>query len=56
VGQNPTDYAQAMTVQDAYNHWSDTYDADRNVMRDLDHAVLARTVGDLTAAEKEIKP
>ena len=26
-----------MNIQDAYTRWSDTYDSDRNLTRDLDH-------------------
>ena len=35
-----------MTVQSAYNDWSQTYDTDENATRDLDHTVLKRVVGD----------
>src|SRR5678816_4158762 len=37
-----------MKIQDAYTHWSTTYDSDRNLTRDLDqlateHALKGRT-------------
>jgi len=35
-----------MTVQEAYNEWSSTYDSDGNATRDLDRTVLARVLGD----------
>ena len=35
-----------MTVQSAYNDWSQTYDTDENATRDLDHTVLKRVVGE----------
>jgi malonyl-CoA O-methyltransferase len=39
-----------MNVQTAYNQWSAAYDADRNVTRDLDHAVMQQTVQNLSCA------
>ncbi|MDX2215583.1 MAG: class I SAM-dependent methyltransferase [Oculatellaceae cyanobacterium bins.114] len=35
-----------MSVQDAYNHWSTTYDTDINLTRDLDQAVTRKTLSD----------
>lgn len=32
-----------MTIQDAYNHWADSYDADRNLTRDLDAWIVRET-------------
>jgi ubiquinone/menaquinone biosynthesis C-methylase UbiE len=37
-----------VTVQDAYNEWSHTYDSDPNETRDLDHLVLGRFLQDLS--------
>lgn len=34
-----------MNVQEAYNHWAETYDADENATRDLDGLVLRRVLG-----------
>jgi len=34
-----------MTVQSAYNDWSQTYDTDENATRDLDHTILQRVLG-----------
>lgn len=36
-----------MSVQEAYNHWSATYDTDENLTRDLDQAVTRDTLADL---------
>jgi len=36
-----------MRVQEAYNHWSATYDTDENLTRDLDQVVTRDTLGDL---------
>ncbi len=33
-----------MSIQEAYNHWSVTYDTDENRTRDLDHAVTRETL------------
>jgi malonyl-CoA O-methyltransferase len=30
----------SMSIQQAYNEWSQTYDSDRNLTRDLDHQIL----------------
>jgi ubiquinone/menaquinone biosynthesis C-methylase UbiE len=38
-----------MSVQEAYNEWSLTYDTDTNATRDLDHVVTRRVLGDLQA-------
>lgn len=35
-----------MNIQEAYNHWSATYDTDENLTRDLDHAVTRETLID----------
>jgi len=35
-----------MSIQEAYNHWSATYDIDENRTRDLDHAVTRETLVD----------
>ncbi len=45
-----TGYERAMTfnIQSAYNRWSQTYDVQENMTRDLDAAVLPRIVPDLT--------
>ncbi|HEX4342367.1 MAG TPA: class I SAM-dependent methyltransferase [Verrucomicrobiae bacterium] len=34
-----------MSIQSAYNNWSQTYDADENATRDLDQTVLQRVFG-----------
>lgn len=36
-----------MSIQNAYNEWSDTYDTDENLTRDLDQAVTRNRLGDL---------
>lgn len=36
-----------MSIQEAYNQWSATYDTDENRTRDLDHAVTRETLADL---------
>lgn len=36
-----------MNVQEAYNHWSATYDTDKNLTRDLDFWVTANTLSNL---------
>jgi ubiquinone/menaquinone biosynthesis C-methylase UbiE len=36
-----------MSVQEAYNHWSATYDTDDNLTRDLDHTVTRNILADL---------
>ncbi|WP_040548356.1 class I SAM-dependent DNA methyltransferase [Pedosphaera parvula] len=36
-----------MSVQAAYNEWSQTYDADTNATRDLDQVVTRRVLGEL---------
>lgn len=36
-----------MSIQEAYNHWSATYDTDENRTRDLDHAVTLETLADV---------
>ena len=36
-----------MKIQDAYTHWSETYDFDRNLTRDLDQTVSKQTLGRL---------
>lgn len=36
-----------MTVQEAYNSWSATYDSDRNLTRDLDRMVTEKTLAHL---------
>jgi ubiquinone/menaquinone biosynthesis C-methylase UbiE len=36
-----------MSVQEAYNHWSATYDTDENLTRDLDQVVTQETLADL---------
>jgi len=36
-----------MNIQKAYNEWSDSYDADSNLTRDLDQQVTKETLGDL---------
>jgi ubiquinone/menaquinone biosynthesis C-methylase UbiE len=33
-----------MSIQDAYNEWSETYDTDRNLTRDLDGQVMVETL------------
>ena len=33
-----------MSIQQAYNEWSQTYDTDRNLTRDLDHRILRETL------------
>jgi malonyl-CoA O-methyltransferase len=33
-----------MSIQDAYNEWSQTYDTDRNLTRDLDRQVMIETL------------
>lgn len=35
-----------MSIQNAYNRWSQTYDADRNLTRDLDRQVILETLAD----------
>ncbi|MGA9118155.1 MAG: class I SAM-dependent methyltransferase [Bacteroidota bacterium] len=35
-----------MTIQEAYNNWSSTYDADANLTRDLDQQVTTSLLGD----------
>jgi len=35
-----------MRIQEAYNHWSATYDTDENRTRDLDHSVTRETLVD----------
>jgi ubiquinone/menaquinone biosynthesis C-methylase UbiE len=35
-----------MSIQKAYNEWSQTYDTDRNLTRDLDQRVLQETLAD----------
>lgn len=37
-----------MNIQEAYTHWSTTYDGDRNLTRDLDQAVTAGALANLT--------
>ena len=34
-----------MDIQSAYNAWSETYDSDENLTRDLDHQVTRRVLG-----------
>ena len=36
-----------MSIKAAYNDWSATYDSDRNLTRDLDHAVTRQTLAPL---------
>lgn len=36
-----------MSIQEAYNEWSDSYDADRNLTRDLDQRVTRETLANL---------
>ena len=36
-----------MSIQNAYNEWSQTYDTDRNLTRDLDQQVMKETLVDL---------
>src|SRR5215216_6258456 len=36
-----------MSIQDAYNEWSETYDIDRNLTRDLDQQVMREVLTDL---------
>src|SRR5215217_4594462 len=36
-----------MDIQNAYNEWSETYDADENLTRDLDRQVTRDVLGDL---------
>lgn len=36
-----------MNIQDAYSHWSNTYDDDRNLTRDLDQIVTKKLLGNL---------
>jgi malonyl-CoA O-methyltransferase len=36
-----------VSIQDAYNRWSATYDLDRNLTRDLDEAVTRQTLANL---------
>jgi len=36
-----------MRVQEAYNHWSATYDTDENLTRDLDQVATRHTLADL---------
>ena len=36
-----------MSIQKAYNEWSQTYDTDRNLTRDLDQEVMRETLKDL---------
>jgi ubiquinone/menaquinone biosynthesis C-methylase UbiE len=36
-----------MNVQEAYNHWSATYDTDTNLTRDLDRLVTTNTLSNL---------
>lgn len=36
-----------MSIQKAYNEWSETYDTDRNLTRDLDQQVLREAFADL---------
>ena len=33
-----------MSIQQAYNEWSQTYDTDQNLTRDLDHQILRETL------------
>lgn len=35
-----------MNIQNAYNQWSQTYDTDRNLTRDLDRQVMLETLAD----------
>src|SRR5688572_31636953 len=37
----------AMSIQKSYNEWSQTYDTDRNLTRDLDQQVMRETLADL---------
>ena len=37
-----------MNIQDAYTRWSDTYDSDRNLTRDLDHRVMQDALNGLS--------
>ena len=36
-----------MSIQDAYNQWSESYDTDRNLTRDLDQQVMREVLADL---------
>lgn len=36
-----------MKTQDAYNHWSSTYDQDRNLTRDLDQTIIRKNLTNL---------
>jgi malonyl-CoA O-methyltransferase len=36
-----------MSIQNAYNEWSQTYDTDMNLTRDLDEQVMRKTLSDL---------
>jgi ubiquinone/menaquinone biosynthesis C-methylase UbiE len=38
---------EKMSIQNAYNEWSQTYDTDRNLTRDLDRQVLRETFANL---------
>lgn len=37
-----------MSIQNAYNEWSQTYDTNRNLTRDLDQQVMREALADLT--------
>ena len=37
-----------MQISEAYSEWSETYDSDRNLTRDLDQAVLRMILGSRT--------
>lgn len=37
-----------MTIEEAYTHWSTTYDVDRNLTRDLDQLVTRESLANLT--------
>lgn len=43
--QWPSFYNRDMNIQSAYNNWSDTYDTDENLTRDLDQKVTRETLG-----------
>jgi ubiquinone/menaquinone biosynthesis C-methylase UbiE len=44
------DYLSPMNIADAYTHWSDSYDSDRNLTRDLDAAVVREVLADWRGA------
>lgn len=49
IAHDPEEMSEeaGMSIQNAYNEWSQTYDKDENLTRDLDQQVMRKTLADL---------